>query len=164
MTEIDETLPEIVQNFLRSGGELESIRLTERGEWKHEGLDFENPRIIQLFNQSVARTDGGTWVLEVGRFTYPIEVDRTGYFVERVDLEASPPTITLSDGTEEKLDVSSVSYEDEGKLFCTVKGGDFEARFKRQSYLTMADNVIEEGDSLVLSIDGYDKVVLAAAS
>mgnify|MGYP000542467247 CR=1 FL=1 len=65
-TEIDETLPELVQNFLKKGGKLESIRLHADGRWTHEGCDFENDRIVKLFSRSVGRTPGGTWVLEIG--------------------------------------------------------------------------------------------------
>ncbi len=158
--EIDETLPDIVKDFLRSGGELESIRLNERGEWKHEGLDFENRRIIDLFNRSVSRTEGGTWVLEIGRFTYPIEVDRTGYFVESIDF-GEPISISLSDATQEPLDVASIYYEDPGKLFCEIKQGAFEARFKKPAYYAIAEHVVEEDDKLVLELEGHEKVTLA---
>lgn len=147
--EIDETLPEVVKDFLRSGAELEEIRLDDRGRWTHEGLDFENQRIIDLFSRSVDRTEGGTWVLEVGRFTYPITVDDVGFFVERFDDTSNPPTVKLSDETEEKLNVDTLEYEPGGRLYCTVKNGRFRARFKRDAYYDAAEYVVEENDSLV---------------
>ena len=67
--EVDRTLPEVVQKFLVGGGKLESIRLHADGKWTHEGCDFENDRIVKLFSRSVNRTEGGTWVLEIGRAT-----------------------------------------------------------------------------------------------
>ena len=94
--EIDETLPDLVKKFLRQGYELEEIRLGATGKWTHEGLDFENPRITDLFSRSVGRTEGGTWVLEVGRFTYPITVEDAGFFVERIDLTKTPPKLPTS--------------------------------------------------------------------
>lgn len=157
--DIDETLPSIVKDFLRSGGELEEIRLDERGKWTHEGLDFENPKIIDLFSRSVGRTEGGTWVLEVGRFTYPITVENTGFFVERVDFSKSPPELTLSDQTAERLDPETLAYEPTGKLYCTVKGGDFRARFKRPAYYEIAEHLDEQDGEAVLEIDGEDYVL-----
>ena len=156
--DIDETLPEVVKNFLRSGGELEEIRLSETGKWTHEGLDFENPKIIDLFSRSVGRTEGGTWILEVGRFTYPITVEETGFFVERIDFDTSPPKIVLSDHTVEDLDPTTLEYEPVGKLFCTVKDGDFRARFKRPAYYEVAEHLEETGGKVGLEIDGkrYD--------
>lgn len=143
--EIDETLPEVVKNFLRAGARLENIRLDSRGRWTHEGLDFENPRIIDLFNRSVDRTEGGTWVLVVGQFTYPIEVEDTGFFVERIDwTSAAGPLLVLSDHTQEPLDAGTLEYLPEGRLYCSVKGGEFRARFKRAAYYDLAERIDDE--------------------
>lgn len=152
--EIDPTLPEVVKNFLRSGAELEEIRLDERGKWTHEGLDFENPRIIDLFSRSVDRTEGGTWVLEVGRFTYPITVENTGFFVERIDFDTDPPTIKISDGTEEELDPETLDYQGNGELYCRIKDGEFRARFKWQAYHQIGEHLEQEGDELYLTWRG----------
>ncbi|MEZ4462841.1 MAG: DUF1285 domain-containing protein [bacterium] len=145
---IDETLPDVVKNYLRAGHRLERIALDRFGRWTHEGLDFENPRVIDLFSRSVQRTEGGTWVLVIPPFTYPIEVERTGYFVTAVD--AVEGTIALSDGTSEVLDLDTLAYEGEGSLYCDVKGGRFEARFLRHAYYALADLLEEHEGSLVL--------------
>jgi hypothetical protein len=147
--DIDETLPEVVKDFLRSGAELEEIRLDERGSWTHEGLDFENENIINLFDRSVNRTEGGTWVLEVGRFTYPITVDDVGFFVEKFDDTTDPPTLKLSDQTEESLVIDTLDYEPGGRLYCTIRDGEFRARFKRPAYYDAVDYVIEEDGELI---------------
>lgn len=152
--DIDETLPEVVQSFLRSGAKLQEIRLDAAGKWTHEGLDFENPRIIDLFSRSVGRTEGGTWVLEIGHFTYPIEVEDTGFFVERVRLGESPPIIELSDGTEEPFSPEELSYGAGGRLYCTVKDGSFEARFKRNAYYRLAEHIEDDGEQWTLVLDG----------
>lgn len=161
--EVDRTLPEVVQKFLVGGGKLESIRLHADGKWTHEGCDFENDRIVKLFSRSVNRTEGGTWVLEIGRFTYPIEVDDTGFFIDRIDLGQDPPSITLSDTSEESLDISTLSYDTGGRLYCTVKSGKFRARFKRHAYYKLAELMCEDDDSegqIILEIGGQ-KLALA---
>jgi hypothetical protein len=147
---IDETLPDVVKDFLRSGADLEEIRLDERGRWTHEGLDFENPRIIRLFNRSVDRTEGGTWILEVGRFTYPITVEDCGFFVERVDFDNEPPTLYLSDQTKEPLEADTLRYEGDGKLYCSVKDGEFRARFKWDAYYGLAQRLVEQDGKVCL--------------
>lgn len=152
---IDPTLPEVVQNFLRSGARLESIHLDARGTWTHEGMLFENPRVIALFNRSVNRTPGGTWVLEIPPFTYPITVEDTGFFVENIDLTTSPPTLTLSDETTEPLDIQSLQYQPEDRLYCTIKNGQFQARFKRHPYHTLLDLAVETPGGIALTIDAH---------
>jgi hypothetical protein len=136
---IDETLPEVVKAYLRAGHRLERIVLHENGRWTHEGLDFENQKVIDLFSRSVRRTAGGTWILEIPPFTYPIEVERTGYFVTGMDLEDG--TITLSDGTCEALRPETLVYVPDGILLCTVKNGEFEARFLRDAYYQLASRL-----------------------
>ena len=148
--EIDPTLPQVVQDFLRSGAQLEEIRLDAGGNWTHEGLQFDNRRIIDLFSKNVGRTEGGTWVLEIGRFTYPIVVEDTGFFIERADWAASPPRLELSDGTRERLDIDSLQYAGEGKLYCRVKEGRFRARFKRPAYHSIIDHLRERDGEIVV--------------
>lgn len=151
--DIDPTLPEVVRNFLRSGAELQEIRLDERGRWTHEGLQFENPRIIKLFSRSVDRTEGGTWVLEIGRFTYPITVEDTGFFVDAVDWDTSPPHLHISDGTEEVLDADTLEYRPGGRLYCTIKDGQFRARFKHAAYHSFTEHLREKEGRIVVVID-----------
>lgn len=158
--DIDPTLPDVVQDFLRSGAELQEIRLDERGQWTHEGLQFENPRILELFSRSVNRTEGGTWVLEVGRFTYPITVEDTGFFVEHVDWSQSPPRLQISDGTEETLDFDSLEYRPGGRLYCRIKEGQFRARFKHTAYHSVAEHLHDDDGAIVLDV-GDQKTVLA---
>lgn len=152
--EIDPTLPDVVKDFLRSGAELEEIRLDERGEWTHEGLDFENDNIIDLFSRSVDRTEGGTWVLEVGRFTYPITVENTGFFVERIDFDRDPPLLELSDETQERLRPETLDYQGGGELYCRIKDGEFRARFKWDAYHDIGEHLEEEDGEVYLTWSG----------
>lgn len=152
--EIDETLPDVVKGFLRRGYQLEDIFLDARGRWHHQGEAFENEKIIALFSRSVGRTDGGTWVLEVPPYTYPIRVEDTGFFVEHIDLTATPPKLHLSDETHEALDLSTLSYAPEGRLYCSVKGGRFRARFKKPAYYAIAEHFVERGEEIWAQVGG----------
>lgn len=155
MDEIDETLPEVVKSFLRKGAKLEEIRLLASGDWTHEGLAFENPRIIDLFNRSIGRTAGGTWVLEIGQFTYPIEVDDAAYFVERIAFDTHAVMLALSDGSHEQLDPTTLRYAPEGRLYCDIKSGAANARFKRGAYYAVAEYIEEQaGGGWLFRFDG----------
>ncbi len=143
MKDIDPTLPEQVRNFLASGAHLESIRLDARGKWTHEGLDFENKRIIALFHRSVRKTEGGTWVLEVGRFVYPIEVDDCGYFVTRVTKSAEKVMLHTTLDQSEVLDPQTLTFVEPDALYCKL-AEERKARFIGSAYLSMADEISEE--------------------
>ena len=149
---IDETLPEVVKNFLRKGYTLENITLHETGNWTHEGLDFENPKVIDLFYRSVSRTEGGTWVLDIPPFTYPIEVEDAGFFVTHARVTGDAPEVTATDGKTYPLDTGSIRYAGGGRLYCTIRDGAFEARFLRAVYHNLADHMEERDDTIVLLV------------
>lgn len=155
--EIDETLPDIVKHFLRKGYQLEDIHLDQNGRWFHRGEVFENEKLIALFSRSVGRTEGGTWILEVGPFTYPIRVDDTGFFVERLLFDrgkSAAPLMHLSDQTTERLDVATLTYEPEGRLYCTIRQGAFRARFLKPAYYALSDYFVERDAAVWLEIGG----------
>ncbi len=151
----DDTLPEPVRRALSSGKHLERITLDAEGRWWHEGDPIDHPRIADLFHRSIERTPGGTFVLHIPPFTYPIEVRDTPYFVRQVTIaaDATPPVhLRLSDGSEEALDLHSLRYVPERGFYCRVKAGAFAAHFCRPAYYALAEYVQEEGSrySLVL--------------
>ncbi len=154
--EIDETLPETVKGFLRKGYTLENITLHEQGHWTHEGLFFENQKVIDLFSRSVARTAGGTWVLDIPPFTYPIEVEDVGFFVTHASVTGDAPSVTVTDGYTYPLDPSSIRYAGGGRLYCAIRDGDFEARFLRSVYHGLADHMREQDGRIVLAVGGED--------
>lgn len=157
MDVIDETLPLVVQEHLRRGGVIENITLHAKGFWSHRGERFVHERLSEAFFRAVDRTDGGTWVLKIGRFTYPIQVEDTGFFVESISADETP-RLRLSDGSEEVLDASTLVYgPEEGRLVASVKGGRFEARFLRQPYYELLLGAQEREDGTIwLSVAGRE--------
>jgi hypothetical protein len=156
--EVDPTLPEVVQRFLVEGGRLEEIRLDARGDWWHQGGKIANRRIVALFSRSVNRTLGGTWVLEVGRFTYPIEVEDTPFFVESFDVDGKGVdeviTMTLVGGEVTPLDTASLRYDEGLGISCGVRAGRFRARWLRDPYHDLADRLVEVDGEYGLVIAG----------
>lgn len=154
---IDPTLPEVVQQFLRSGAPLESIRLDAEGRWWHEGEPFENARLIALFSRSVERTPGGTWVLHIAPYTYPIEVEDTGHFVERLLWTGEQASLVLSTGEEVPLDVAGLRFAGTGRLYVPIAGGRFEARFKRAAYHDLLGCAEERNGEVLVCVGGVEK-------
>ncbi len=82
--------------------------------------------------------------------------------MEGVELDDGTPQIALSDATEEELDLSSLRYEPEGRLYCDIKGGLFRARFKRAAYYALADRMMEGDDGIELELGGQ-RIPIAGA-
>jgi hypothetical protein len=150
----DESLPAVVREHLMRGGRLEDITLHAEGWWSHEGGRFEHARLIEAFFRGVERSEGGTWMLRLGRFTYPITVEDTGYFVVSVRREGAEVWLKLTDQTEERLDPQTLVYGPDGRLVARVKGGAFEARFMRPVYHALLDAAEADGDAVWLTLGG----------
>lgn len=161
----DETLAAPVREFLRGGGRLERILLDEEGRFTHEGDPIENERLRALFHRSVDRTPGGTWILRIPPFVYPIAVADTPYHVRSLRLAGdeadgaggAPVWLRLSDDTEEPLDPATLAYDARRGLSCAVKGGRFRARLCRPAFHALCDRLEEEeatGGGLWLRLPG----------
>lgn len=141
----DESLPAPVRDFLRGGGKLERIRLDEEGRFWHEGEPILNERLRALFHRSVARSPGGTWLLHVPPFVYPIEVADTPYHVRSLRLDPGERQVwlRLSDESEEALDLTTLSYDERRGLAVAVKGGGHRARLTRAAFHALCDRLEE---------------------
>lgn len=148
----DATLPTPVRQFLLSGGQLERIVLDAEGTWRHEGEPFANPALIALFNRSLQRTAGGTWVLHVPPFTYPIELADTPYYVRSARHEDGRILLHLGDESEQPLDPDTLRYVEGRGLYCRVQGG--AARLLRPAYFALADQIAETADGFYLELAG----------
>lgn len=91
------------------------------GSWTHEGVSFLNRKLRAAFDRGVRYLPGeGKFVVQLGRFRGQIEVEEAPFFVREFDAESG--RIRLSDGSEEPLDVASLSLSPrDGALLCRVK-------------------------------------------
>ncbi len=176
---IDPTLPDPVRRFLEAGATLESIVLDQEGRFTHQGQPILNQRLRRLFHRSVDRTPGGTWVLHISPYTYPITVEDTPYHVRTVTLVpplmkdpgggAERVILRLSDDTQEPLDPATLRYVPGRGFYCRVKGGAFEARFNSPAYYRLAELICheeaqdDEDQEYRLRIGGQERVIPTSA-
>jgi uncharacterized protein len=134
------------------------LRLDREGRWLHDGEPIEHPRIVEALHRWIDRDEAGRWVLRAGSECCGFEVDDTAYFVRRVRLEDGPAgrrcLLELSDGTQEALAPGSLRQGEENVLYCDVKGGRFAARFDRDPYWRLGQQVEFDGEVPVLALEG----------
>jgi hypothetical protein len=132
------------------------IVLDRSGVFWHRGEKITRKSMREAFFRWLRRhPDDGRFILENGYDWTYIEVQGTPYFVESARVRTSDIEITLSDGSKESLQISSVSVGPADALHCRVKGGRFDARFKPGAQLGISD-------ALAFSADG--RPVLRAGS
>jgi hypothetical protein len=134
--------------------DLEVIVLTKEGVWIADGSEISHVPTRKLFARSLQKDSEG-YFLSIGRETKRIEVEDTAYFVERIEgLEAS-----LSDGTVEKVDPTTLAYKP-GRLTMRIKNGTDEAKFLRGPYYEILRDLEEDHGSYYLKFNGK-KVLLS---
>lgn len=154
---LDPGLPEPLRRALEGGAALERIELTAEGQWRHQGEAFANPGLIALFHRSIARTAGGTYVLSIPPFTYPITIADTPRFVRHVRLDGAAVTLLLSDGSEQPLQPDTLAYVDGRGLYCRVRAPDgsrWPARFLRPAYYALGEHLGEADGACFLDLPG----------
>lgn len=139
----DPGIPEGVRNFLLKGASLDSIRLDAFGRWFHQGEPFINLKLANLFHQSLYRTASGTWFLQIPPYTYPVSVDLTDRFVNKLLDETSTPRARLIGNPDAStpLDLRTLYTDGNSLIACIVQGSP--ARLVESAYRDILEKIDE---------------------
>ena len=156
-------IPDYIKKLIESGEAIDEIRIDGEGDWFHNGVKFENQRIINFFNRSIRKTAEGGYALHYDNFTYPIVVDDAPFFVTGVRFSGfgdfETVHITLKSGVEEMLDIDTLYFRSNNCLYCRVHGGTMKAKFLRSPSFHILDRLEETEDTYYLTLCGR-KIVL----
>lgn len=128
------------------------------GRFTHEGAPISNRLLREHFDRSVEYLpEEGKYIVRLKHFRGQVEVQEAGFFVRSINLATAE--ITLSDGSREVLDVSTLSESPiDGALLCQIKrkriSGGLPARFTHSAQAEFYQAVEPEGDHHVVSIGG----------
>ncbi len=142
----------------RSGGggppplEPFGLVLQHDGSWTHEGQPLTNRKMRAAFDRGVRfLPDVGKFVVQLAHFRGQIELEEAGFFIRSFDPDTG--RLSLSDRTEEELDVSSLRFSAiDGALLCTVKRdlvrAGLTARFHHSAHADFMNAVCDRGDAV----------------
>jgi hypothetical protein len=128
------------------------------GRFSHEGEPILNRRLREHFDRSVGYLpDEKKFIIRLQHFRGEVEVEEAGFFVREVDLDRGE--IMLSDGTRERLDVSTLAVSAiDGALLCRVKtelvAEGLLARFSHSAQAELLEAVEPEEDAFAIVIAG----------
>jgi len=126
------------------------------GRFTHEGAPIRNRLLREHFDRSVEYLPGeAKYIVRLKHFRGQVEVEEAGFFVRSIDLATGE--VSLSDGSREKLDVSTLSGSPiDGALLCRIKRdrvfGGLPARFTHSAQAEFLQAVEPEGGHYVVSI------------
>lgn len=90
------------------------------GRWTHEGQPILNRKLREAFDRGVCYlAEEDVFVVSLGRFRGQIEVEEAAFFARSIELATG--LLTLSDGSEEALDPSTLTLSPrDGALLCRI--------------------------------------------
>jgi uncharacterized protein len=127
------------------------IFVSNEGKWYHEGAEIIHRPIFLWLIQSLEKTEEGLFIVHLNNQKCVLEVEDTPLVIQRVDLlpensgKFNKIQLTLNDESKENLDPETLSLSPENILYCTVKMGQFPARFLRPAYYQIAEYMDEDG-------------------
>ena len=123
------------------------IRIDRDGVWYYRNVEMERKEIVQYFYQNLRRDDHGHYQIELNHEHCRILVEDVPYVVRSVSMgfpgaDGQPGmVISLSDGSCEELDPETIRIGEKDVLYCRVKNSEYEARFSRQAYYQLVENI-----------------------
>jgi hypothetical protein len=157
----DTTLPAALRDALLQGRLVDPLAIDSEGNFWHQGELLTDERLLDLFARSVVCSAGGTYLVEVPPFSYPLVVHDVAVFVRTVSAEADglPGTgkalwLELSSGRREMLRLDTLRYVPGRGFYCRVHEGTLWARCGRTAYFALAELVEETTAGVVLTWEG----------
>ena len=133
--------------------------IDKRGNWFQDGIKIQH-RLTYLYNNKLLqRDDESHYYLDEGSGKLYIEVEDTPFVVKMIDKQGEDFYIVLNDETKEKLDLKTLSINDENVPYAKIKDGNFEARFTRPAYYEFMKYLKKEGDDYYIVSNGNKHVL-----
>ena len=142
------------------------IRIDKEGIWYFRGEEMFRRDIVNFFYENLKLDITGRYLIELpgeGGDRCYIDVEDTPFIVRAVH-EIEPGTegkkgfiISLSDDSKEELDAATLRVGRDNVLYCTVKDGNFDARFSRAGYYQLANHIEYDADQDAYFIDINDQ-------
>ena len=122
------------------------ILIDKEGTWYFRGAEMIRREIVNFFYENLKRDDTGRYLIELpgedGDHCY-VEVEDTAFVVRAVQNAdgAEKIEMTLSDDSVETLEPATLRVGSDNVLYCTIKKGNFSARFSKAGYYQLAERI-----------------------
>ena len=134
------------------------LRLTEEGNWIHDGSLFTNRNVARLFHHSIQWSDEEkVYLLIIGNMAGRFSMEGTPYFVTSLLDDAAQWEIGLAGGERESLRSDTLWMGRNEGIYCLVQSG-HPARFIRGAYQSLIGHALDEksleigGQRIVLEV------------
>jgi hypothetical protein len=108
---------------------LPQLRIDREGEWFDGDQPVTHPGVLRHLREKLTRDAQGYFIQT--RVRIPVEVADVPCVIVRLELRDDALHVTLSDGTEERIDPRTLRIAQGNVPYCRVRNGEFEARLSR---------------------------------
>tara|TARA_Y100001934_G_C12353397_1_gene776684 strand:+ start:328 stop:834 length:507 start_codon:yes stop_codon:yes gene_type:complete len=139
------------------------IRVNTRGQWLH-GDEPLHKKVEALFQKSVRLNSDGSYRIEVGRNSSPIEVADVAFFVKSIEItidenqKIDNVRLWLSDGAIEDLNPTTLMQSKSNVFYCKIQRDGFfvPCRFSPAAYHELLLYGELQDEEVVLGIQGRE--------
>jgi hypothetical protein len=144
--------------------EVNSIFIDKEGRWFYQGLEMVRRDIVLLFYRHLHLDGQGQYLIRLDGEERYLEVEDTAFVVSRIDLQPHGEDggsfrIWLNDDSQEALNLDTLFVGKGNVMYCSVKDGNFPARFQRQAYYQLAEHVQEDNGKYLVSLNGRSHLI-----
>lgn len=135
------------------------LKLSQFGEWYHEGKLFERKALADLFHRSIVwDPEEREYFIKIGRERARFECEDVPYFAASL-IETSPTwSVKLLGGATEPLTPQKLYLGQEGHIYCTIYDS-HKARFTRAAHQQLLENAVDES-TIILGRERYKIIPL----
>lgn len=106
-----------------------TLRIDVNGDWFDDDVEVTHPGVLANLRANLRRDAQGYFIQT--RVRIPVEVADAPLVVVRFERSADGFVAVLNDGTQERVEPTTLRIGPRDIPYCAVKGGTFEARFSR---------------------------------
>lgn len=127
-----------------------ALRLTEEGEWLHDGVPVSHEHIAKYFTKHLRYSlEHGSFVVEVEGKCVAVTVDDVPLFVDEIDLHGG--RVRLSNDAVESFAPEALRVSKEN-VFYLVRVDGSAARLRRNAAQQLYPHISEEGGAICLKV------------
>lgn len=143
-----------LESFLQGKTRETAIRRDARGKWWNGPDAITHPLLTQAFDSWIDVAEDGRFILKNDINWAYIRVEGAPIFVRSLEADEDSVQLRLSDGRSEALIPATLRQNDEGELFCQVRGGKLAARLDPHAAMQLESRVDEDDEGPYLELQG----------
>lgn len=120
------------------------IRRDARGRWWNDDAEITHPSLCRAFDAWIERAEDGRYCLKNEINWAYVTIEGPPLFARRARVEAGALVLSLSDGRDEAVDLTTLREGSDGALACDVRAGTMPCALTSGAMMELAPHLDED--------------------